>query len=89
MSAWLVYAMMGIYPVVPGEAHYSITKPMFDRVRIQLNPTYYSNPELVIERELNNGGYIDRVKLNGKRHSGYFVDHEDLVKGNRLQIILK
>jgi len=30
MSAWLVYSMMGIYPLSPGEPKYAITTPMFD-----------------------------------------------------------
>lgn len=34
MSAWAVFSMMGLYPDCPGEAAYSITKPVFDSVEI-------------------------------------------------------
>ncbi|MEJ2113335.1 MAG: GH92 family glycosyl hydrolase [Flavobacteriaceae bacterium] len=35
MSAWLVYAIMGFYPVSPGEPIYTMTTPMFDRITIK------------------------------------------------------
>ena len=34
MSAWLVYSMMGFYPIAPGEPKYTITKPLFDKITI-------------------------------------------------------
>ncbi|GAA3562081.1 GH92 family glycosyl hydrolase [Snuella lapsa] len=89
MSAWLVYSMMGIYPVAPGEPKYAITTPMFDKITIQLDSKYYKKKELVIKKARNNNGYIKQVKLNGKIHKGYFIDHETLVNGNTLEIVLK
>jgi len=89
MSAWVVYAMMGIYPIAPGEPKYSITKPLFDKITIQLDSKYYKKKELVIEKETNANGYIKQVLLNGKKHRGYFINHDDLLNGNNLKIILK
>ena len=34
MSAWAVFSMMGVYPDCPGEAAYTLTKPVFDTVEI-------------------------------------------------------
>ncbi|TEW73063.1 glycoside hydrolase family 92 protein [Gramella jeungdoensis] len=89
MSAWVVYAMMGIYPIAPGEPKYSITKPLFDKITIQLDSKYYKNNELIIEKDTNADGYIKEVLLNGKKHRSYFINHDDLVNGNNLKIILK
>jgi predicted alpha-1,2-mannosidase len=89
MSAWLVYSMMGIYPIAPGEPKYAITAPMFDKITIQLDSKYYKNKELVIERLEKNHGKIDKILLDGKRHNSYFILHEDLVKSENIQIILK
>jgi predicted alpha-1,2-mannosidase len=89
MSAWVVYAMMGIYPIAPGEPKYSITKPLFDKIIIQLDSKYYKNSELIIEKKTNNNGYIKQILLNGKKHRGYFINHSDLVNGNNLKVILK
>ncbi len=87
MSAWVVYSMMGIYPLSPGEPKYAITAPMFDKVTIQLDATYYKNKNVVIERLLNTNGNIKRIELNGKVHNSFFVTHEDFVNGNSLKII--
>ncbi|MFI1772039.1 GH92 family glycosyl hydrolase [Thalassobellus citreus] len=87
MSAWLVSAMMGIYPVVPSDPKYTITTPMFDKITIQLDPKYYKNKTIVIEREVNNNGNIKQIKLNGKNYNSYFISHDDLVNGKTLKVI--
>ena len=51
MSAWVVYSMMGFYPIAPGEPTYTFTKPLFDKITIQLDSKYYQNKELVIEKK--------------------------------------
>lgn len=89
MSAWLVYSMMGIYPILPGEPKYAITVPMFDKITIQLDSKYYKNNKLVIERVGNKGGTIDKVELNGKGYKGFFINHSDLVNGGDLKVFMK
>jgi len=89
MSAWLVYSMMGIYPIAPGEPKYTITAPMFDKITIQLDTTYYKNNELIIEKESNSNGSIQYILLNDKKHNSYFINHQELVEGKKLKIILK
>jgi len=87
MSAWLVYSMMGIYPIAPGEPKYAITTPMFDKITIQLNSKYYKNKNLIIERIINNNGKIKSIELNGKNHNGFFITHDQLVNGSTLKVI--
>ena len=89
MSAWLVYSMMGIYPLSPGEPKYAITSPMFDKITIQLDSKYYKNKEVVIERVGNESGVIKHIKVKGEDHKSYFISHEALVNGENLKIILK
>ena len=89
MSAWVVYSMMGFYPIAPGEPKYTLTKPLFDKITIQLDSKYYKNSELVIEKVINGNGPIKDILVNGKKHKGYFIDHNDLVNGKSLKIILK
>ena len=89
MSAWLVYSMMGIYPISPGETSYAITTPMFDKITIQLDAKYYQSTELVIKRGKKSTGRISKILLDGKRHKGYFIDHKSLTESSELKIILK
>ena len=87
MSAWLVYAMMGMYPIVPGEPIYTITTPMFDKITIKLDPTYYKKESVVIERDINNDGSIKQIKLDGKTRNSFFISHDDFVNGTTLKVI--
>jgi predicted alpha-1,2-mannosidase len=89
MSVWLVYAMMGLYPVAPGIPNYTLTVPIFDKITIQLDSNYYKNKQLVIEKAGNSNGFINKIQLDGKTHKSYFISHEDLVNGNVLKINLK
>ncbi len=79
MSAWLVFSMMGIYPVSPAEPFYAITEPVFDKITIQLDNRYYKKSELIIEKEKSKKGNFKGIRLNGKSHIGYFISHEKLV----------
>ena len=89
MSAWLVFSMMGIYPVSPGDPVYAITKPVFDKITIQLADKYYKNKQLIIQKKSNSRGKIDKILLNGKVQNSYFIMHKDLVNGRELKIILE
>lgn len=89
MSAWVVFSMMGIYPLSPGEPKYAITTPLFNKTIIQLNSKYYKNKELVIEKVANSNGEIYKIELNGKTYKSYFITHDELVNGSVLKMILK
>ncbi|MCK0156436.1 GH92 family glycosyl hydrolase [Cellulophaga sp. F20128] len=89
MSAWLVYAMMGIYPVSPAMPVYTITTPRFDSVTIHLDQKYYKNDKLIITKSGNTSGKIKEIKLNTKNHPSYFIDHEELLSAKELEIILE
>ncbi|MBF4516089.1 GH92 family glycosyl hydrolase [Flavobacterium sp. ANB] len=87
MSAWLVYSMMGIYPISPGDPIYTITAPMFHRITIKLDPRYYKKESIVIERQINNDGKINSIEINGKPLNSFFISHEDFVNGTKLKVI--
>ena len=86
MSVWLLYSMMGIYPLVPGVPNYTFTTPMFDKITIQLDEKYYGGRKLVIEKEMTDeDGAIKAILLNGKPYKSYFITHKELVnKGSLL-----
>jgi len=89
MSAWVIYAMMGIYPVSPADPIYTLTIPVFDKITIHLNSKYYTNNKLVIEKIEENGDFINRFLINDKSHKSYFISHKALVNGNELKIFVK
>lgn len=89
MSAWLIYSMMGIYPVSPGDPIYTISTPVFDKITIDLDSNYYQGKTLVIEKSGTEKGIINTIQLDGKAHNSYFINHSDLIKGSNLKINLK
>lgn len=86
MSTWIAYAMMGIYPVLPGDMNYAVSSPVFDEVRIQLDQNFYPGKEIIIKKT-GDSDQISNIKINGKKLKRYFVNHADLVKGGTLEII--
>lgn len=89
MSAWLIYSMMGIYPVSPADPMYAITAPRFDKITIHLDNTYYENDVLIIEKLNQKNGKIKQILVNGKIHKNFFINHDELVNGNSLKMILE
>jgi len=94
MSTWLIFSMMGLYPDCPGSPWYSITTPTFDRVTLHLDPRYYPNGDIVITKEngqtVNNPpSPITRMTLGGKSLNRFRISHDELVKGRRLELIMK
>lgn len=88
LSTWIVYSMMGIYPVCPGDMNYAITTPYFDKVTIELDPTIYSGKSFTIIKEgkQDKDIYIDHMKWNDKKWSSFFINHHDITKGGQLYI---
>ena len=58
---------------------------------IRLDPKYYKEKELVITavRPGNDADLIKEVKLNGKKHAGYRISHDELVHAGTMEFILK
>ena len=90
MSAWLVFAMMGFYPLCPGNPSYQICSPLFDKVIIKLNPKYYSGGQFIIETKRSNPAdiYIKSIRLNGNKYDNYTLLHCNIVKGGSMEVIM-
>lgn len=87
MSAWAIFSMMGFYPDCPGVPEYTLTAPVFDKVTIQLDPTYHHQSQLVIEAPGATGSMapVKKVSLGGKSLKSYRVTHDQLLKGGTLR----
>lgn len=90
MSAWAIFSMLGFYPACPGSPDYVLTSPTFDKVTIHLDKKYYPKGDLVIESKhaTPESIYIQELKVNGKKHKGYTISHEELVNAGTLQFTL-
>jgi predicted alpha-1,2-mannosidase len=86
MSAWYVLNSMGFYSYCPGIPYYSIGRPVFDEVKINLE-----NGNVFMIRAINNSSTnknIQSAKLNGKDLDVLFFSHKDLMAGGLLEIVM-
>lgn len=83
MSAWYVLTASGIHPSCPGSTRYEITSPVFNEIRIHLDPDYFKGKKFVI-RTLNNSKtnrYIRKARLNNREYNKCYLDFKDIVAG--------
>jgi predicted alpha-1,2-mannosidase len=83
MSAWYVLNAMGFYSFSPGNTTYSIGRPIFDEVEINL-PT---GKQFVLKAKNNSreNKYIQRTILNGKDLTTPFFSHDQLISGGKIE----
>lgn len=81
MSAWYVFASIGLYPVVVGEATYEVFSPLFDKVTLHL-----PDGDVVLRTQGRKSLQqpLKRVTWNGKRLRSYRITHAQLSKGGEM-----
>ncbi len=82
ISAWYVFASLGLYPVCPGMPEYAVTSPAFDRITIRLG----NGKTLAVHADgVSRGKHvIGAGRLNGRPMVGWQLHHADLLKGGTL-----
>lgn len=86
MSAWLVFSMMGFYPVCPGMPYYVIGSPTFEKSVISLEngKTFTIQAKGASDKNI----YIQSAQLNGKEYDRSYIQHEDIMKGGVLSFVM-
>jgi len=86
MSAFVVFSMMGFYPVTPGIPAYNIGSPVFNQISVSL-----SNGKTFAIVVTNNSAthkYIQSAKLNDKVWDKPWFTHQDLINGGKLELVM-
>lgn len=79
MSAWLVFSMMGFYPVCPGTPYYILGAPSFEEITIHLEN---GNKLKIVAKKLSKENYyIQSATLNGKPFDRSWISHEEILSG--------
>lgn len=82
LTAFVLYSMLGFYPVTPGDPVYSIGSPVFPEVTINLtNGNRFTVKANGVSRE---NKYIQSAKLNGRSLDEPVLKHSDLMAGGEL-----
>ncbi|WP_431875013.1 GH92 family glycosyl hydrolase [Amycolatopsis sacchari] len=83
MSAWYVFASLGLYPLAVGSPGYVLGAPLFRRAEIALE-----NGKHVVITTSGNGPYVRRLRVDGEPHEQAWLSHDRLVAGATLEFEL-
>ena len=86
LSAFVVFSMMGIYPVMPGVPVYDVASPVFTKVTIHLK----NGKEFVIAAPASSrdNKYVQSVRWNGKTLDRLWIEHKDVANGGTLELTM-
>ncbi len=84
MSAFVVFSLMGIYPVTPGIPEYTIGSPAFESVKIHLSN---GNTFEIDATNLNHENkYIQSARISGNDLNSPWIQHNELINGGKLAL---
>jgi len=84
MGAWYVFASIGLYPMIPGVAGFSINIPQFENIKINI-----SGKVLEIKGGSATNSYIKSMKLNDRSFTSFWIDWEKIRQGGRIEYIIE
>jgi predicted alpha-1,2-mannosidase len=87
MSAWYVFAAMGLYPVDPVSGEHILCSPLFDKITLQLPGN--KKLQIVCHKTTADAMYIKHVSLNGKPYAKNYIHYDHIMKGGTLDIWLQ
>lgn len=93
LGAWYVMAAMGLFDVqghASARPSFQFGSPLFDKIKIQLDPEYYPGKELIIEalNQQPDHLYIQAATWNGEPIEKNWIYRDVLMEGGTLQFEL-
>lgn len=82
MSAWVIYAMMGFYPITPAEPAYTLFAPKFKEVTLHLEDDH----QVVIKSFIEAGEPLKYILIDGQKHENLFISHSKLVLASTIEM---
>lgn len=86
MSAFVVFSMLGFYPVTPGIPVYDIGSPVFNKATVHLK----NGKDFVIVAHINshNDKYVQSVRINGQILDRVWFKHAEIANGGTLELTM-
>jgi predicted alpha-1,2-mannosidase len=86
MSAFVVFSMLGFYPVTPGIPIYDVASPIFEKASIHLK----NGKDFVIlaHNSSHDNKYVQSIRLNGKSSNQVWFRHADISNGGTLELTM-
>jgi predicted alpha-1,2-mannosidase len=89
-SAWIVFAMIGLYPVAPSDPTYVITSPVFETTVLHMDPERQAGVDFTIRANgvSATNRFIQSATLNGVALDTPRIAHADIAKGGTLVLTM-
>ncbi|PML75605.1 GH92 family glycosyl hydrolase [Enterovibrio norvegicus] len=86
MSAWYIMSAMGFYQVSPADPSYSIGRPLFDEVVIDVDGGTFT---IVADNNSPHNKYVKSVTINGNALSDELTfEHSEIKAGGELRFVM-
>jgi len=86
MSAFVVFSMLGFYPVTPGIPVYDIGSPVFDKATIHLKDG--KDFVIVAHNNSRDNKYVQSIRLNGRQLDQVWFRHAEIANGGTLELTM-
>lgn len=86
LTSFVVFSMMGFYPITPGLPMYVIGSPMFQKLQIKL--TNGRQFEVICHNYSPENKFIQSARFNGKIWNKSWFTHDQLMSGGRLEFTM-
>jgi predicted alpha-1,2-mannosidase len=86
MSAWYVFAALGMYPEIPGVGGVTVLSPLFPKAVLRLRNG--KTITIVAEGASRDAKYVQSLKANGRPSSKLWMNIDDLKRGARLDFVM-
>jgi len=85
-SSWVVFASLGLYPVIPGVGGFAINSPLFPSITLRMGDR--ATLKIVGEGASTATPYVRELRLNGKTYNSSWLPFERIAKGGTLHFKL-
>lgn len=86
MSAFVVFSMLGFYPVTPGIPSYDVGSPVFEKATIHLKNG--KDFVIVARNTSRDNKYVESIRLNGQPLNQVWFRHADIANGGTLELTM-
>jgi len=86
MSAWYILSATGLYQVAPGKPVWTIGRPLFRKVEMEVAPDRIFT--VLTKNNSRKNRYVKEIRLNGTIRTDFFLDHQEIIKGGILEITM-
>lgn len=88
MSAWCVFAAMGLYPTDPARPAFSLCSPLFPKITLHLGAPYQGRTFTIQTSGKSADPYIQSARLNGRAHGFPWITQALVARGGSLNFTL-